>query len=99
MHRERLYAYVARVRQVALERDFIDVRTLVALVDSLDELLDRVNEFDPDGRALLGAAIDYLLDESDREADLVSPLGFDDDLEVVDAVCRQLGSRAADRGG
>ena len=96
--RAELDAYVARVREVAAVRDFIDVRTLVRLVDRLNELLDRVGDLDADGRALLGAAVDYLLDESDREADLVSPLGFDDDREVVDAACRLLVGGSVGRG-
>ena len=86
-----IYAYVTRVREAAATRDFVDVRTAVRLADELEAMLDRVDDLDAEGRALVWAAIDYFLDESDVEADLTSPLGFDDDAEVVAALLRQVG--------
>ena len=86
-----IHAYVTRVREAAATRDFVDVRTAVRLADELEAMLDRVDDLDAEGRALVWAAIDYFLDESDVEADLTSPLGFDDDAEVVAALLRQVG--------
>ena len=80
-----IHAYVTRVREAAATRDFVDVRTAVRLADELEAMLDRVDELDAEGRSMVWAAIDYFLDESDAEADLTSPLGFDDDAEVVGA--------------
>ena len=87
-----IHAYVNRVRGAAATRDFVDLRTAVRLADELEAELDRVDDLDAEGRALVWAAIDYFLDESDAEADLTSPLGFDDDADVVHAVLRQVGT-------
>ena len=92
-----IHAYVTRVREAAATRDFVDVRTAVRLADELEAVLDRVDELDAEGRSLVWAAIDYFLDESDAEADLTSPLGFDDDAEVVAALYRHCA--AAGRAG
>lgn len=54
-------------------------------------LLEKLDDADPEGRALIQAAVLYFIKQDDAEHDIESPVGFDDDLEVVDAVARELG--------
>lgn len=83
-------AHVTLAAAAAATRDFVDVRSARRLADRLHALLDDAATLDADGRSTLAAAIDYFVDTADAEDDLMSPLGFDDDTDIVDAAERML---------
>jgi hypothetical protein len=53
--------------------------------------LDAWDTLDPRARRLATVALRYFVLEDDGDGDLSSAFGFDDDLEVVDAVSRAIG--------
>ena len=83
-------AHFAIVAAAGSTRDFVDVRSARRLADRLHAWLDDAASLDADGRSTLAAAIDYFIDTADAEDDLMSPLGFDDDTEIIDAAHRML---------
>ena len=62
------------------------------LATAICEVVDRIglcwDDLSPDARAWLGAAILYFAQSDDDEPDLSSPIGFEDDTEVLNACLR-----------
>jgi hypothetical protein len=85
-----LDAYAARIRQAG-PLSIADRALGEALARRCDGLLARWDGLDRRGRHLAQAAVLYLVLEHDGVDDLESAFGFDDDLEVFNAVARALG--------
>lgn len=68
-----------------------DLDTAQALILGCHALLDLVKQPDERARRLLHVAIRYVVLEEDGDGDLDSPFGFDDDVEVFNAVVAELG--------
>jgi hypothetical protein len=88
--RDAVDAYLARVRQVD-PLSVADRALGEALARRCGALLARWDELDGRGRHLVQAAALYFVLEDDGDGDLESPFGFDDDLEVFNAVAKALG--------
>lgn len=90
--RERVHAYLGGLEGAAREHEFMDVATGRELGERCLRLLDRVasSQSEDERRAVQAAVLYYVLDE-DAESDTGSPIGFDDDREVVAAAERYLG--------
>ncbi|GAA4785629.1 hypothetical protein GCM10023200_19460 [Actinomycetospora chlora] len=88
--RERLHEHLALVRLAAQDNEFIDVRRAEELHDLLGRALDALPDLDVQQRRELASAIDYLVRVDDDEDDLRSPIGFDDDAEVVEAALARI---------
>ena len=84
-------AHLNVVRAAAAERDFIDVRLAEQIVAVLTVLLAEADDYTARERALLAGAARYFTDANDENRDLFSPTGFDDDVEVLNAVCKYVG--------
>lgn len=70
--------------------EFVDVTRAEQLHAELSRALDRYVEFDAAQRRTLVEAVAYLVRIDDDEDDLLSPVGFDDDAEVVEAALAAL---------
>lgn len=86
-----LLRYARRFRALD-ERSLADLRVAEALQRGCGDLLDRWPSLDPRGRRLAQVAVRYFVMEDDGDDDLDSPFGFDDDLEVYNAVAEALGA-------
>ena len=76
----------------ARSREFLDTSTANQLAQVSLKLLDTVTEETPPGdQLLIQAAVRYFVLEEDAEGDLESVTGFDDDVEIMNAVLRLLG--------
>jgi hypothetical protein len=86
--------YLAHVRAEAAGARALTVSLAVAegIASACEALLDHLGAA-PSARShrLAQAAIRYFILEEDGEGDLASHHGFDDDAEVVNAVCDDLG--------
>jgi hypothetical protein len=80
-----LESYLAHV--LSLDADVVDMDTASRLGAALKELIET-----SDAKELphADAATLYFIDEEDEEADTSSPVGFDDDVAVFNAVCQFL---------
>jgi uncharacterized membrane protein YkvA (DUF1232 family) len=74
------------------EYEFLDIGTAWTLVSQCRRLLLWLEEeSSPDRTRLVQAAVRYFIKSNDGESDLSSPIGFDDDAEVVETVAVVLG--------
>ena len=85
-----LASYAARISAVD-PLSIADQPLGEALARGCAAMLARWPELDGRGRHLVQAAVLYFVLETDGDDDLESPFGFDDDLEVFNAVAKALG--------
>lgn len=72
------------------QHPLVDDTTALRLSKACRFLLDAVAG-DPERLRLAQVAVRYLVMDEDADSDTDSPFGFDDDVEVFNAVCEQLG--------
>lgn len=84
--------------QALEETSLADVETGFRLVRACRELLETWPDLDDRGRHLVQAAVRYLVEVDDGDGDLESAFGFDDDLEVFEAVSHALGRPGLEDG-
>ena len=73
-----------------VQHPMVDDRTAVRLSTACRALLARVATH-PDQLPLAQVAVRYLVLDEDGDSDTDSPFGFDDDVEVFNAVCGAIG--------
>lgn len=88
--RSRLHEHLALARRAAQDNEFIDLRRAEELHAVLGRALDAFPDLNADQRRELVNAIDYLVRVDDDEDDLRSPIGFDDDAEIIEATLARL---------
>jgi hypothetical protein len=89
--RLRVAGHLAWVRAQTDVFPSVDVDTAAQIAATLGQLLDEPDAYGADERALLRGAVDYFVMRDDGEDDLRSPIGFDDDARVVNAVLDAIG--------
>lgn len=67
----------------------INLRLATAICDRLENVAGTWDDLSPEARFWLGGAIIYFTISDDDESDHLSPIGFEDDAEVLNA-CLQL---------
>ena len=72
------------------QHPLVDDATALRLSRGCRALLDAVAA-DPERLRLAQVAVRYLVMDEDADSDTESPFGFDDDVEVFNAVCEELG--------
>ena len=85
---ERLERYYNRTKSESEVMELADVELAQNLTVSLKQL---VEVCPPENLPAIKAAAYYLFCSEDANSDLDSVLGFEDDAEVVNCVCRMLG--------
>lgn len=86
--KNKINAYLETVANASGENEFLDLTTAKAIAKTLLTLIEKC----PDDKIChLQAATYYFVEADDAAPDLDSILGFDDDAEVINAVCRFLG--------
>lgn len=83
-------AHLARVRETANDNEFLDVSRAERLHAQLRSALKSWDNLDGEQRRILAEAVTYLVRADDEEDDLQSPIGFEDDTEVVAAALRRI---------
>ena len=81
----------SRYRSLDPSQVMADLRLARAIEGRCREWLDGWATLDARARKLAQVALRYFVLEDDGDGDLTSAFGFDDDLEVVNAVSRALG--------
>jgi uncharacterized membrane protein YkvA (DUF1232 family) len=82
-------AYIAAVRLRAEREEFVDLQLAEKLATLAHRLLDHLSDQSPNAHAcLIQAAVRYFVLQEDAQSDLASVVGWDDDVEVFNAVAR-----------
>jgi hypothetical protein len=82
---EDLEEYLAHV--YSLDADVVDLATAAKLGAAIKDLIETADE---DQLTHVEAATLYFIAEDDEDGDTSSPVGFDDDVAVFNAVCQFL---------
>lgn len=82
--------YVDTVRQVGLMVEMLDVDAVMKLVEVVRALLAMEPTLEAEEQRLVQLAAHYLVREEDDE-EVTGVLGFDDDIQIINAVCRVVG--------
>jgi len=92
-----LTAYFRTLDSLASEHEFLDLGLAQQLAQECEALLDLLNNGTSEQtHRLVQMAVSYFIDPNDAEDDTDSPIGFDDDAEVIRAVARELGVNAGE---
>jgi uncharacterized membrane protein YkvA (DUF1232 family) len=67
---------------------FVNLRLAQALCDTIQQLATNWHTLRPEARFWLSGAILYFAKSDDDEPDFTSPIGFEDDAEVLNACLR-----------
>lgn len=86
----RLNQHLGAVQAAAEDNEFVDLAGAEALHEQLRCILVHHEDLDTEQRRVLADAINYFVRIDDDEDDLRSPIGFDDDAEVVEAALTRL---------
>lgn len=89
--REAIQTYVATFQDHIGRSENLDHWTAQHVERLCTDLLDHFDDEGPEARSLIQAAVLYFVETADGEDDLRSLDGFEDDLDVVCAVARELG--------
>jgi uncharacterized membrane protein YkvA (DUF1232 family) len=90
--RTEVAAYRNSLAGLQARHEFLDAETARRIARQLDSLLAWLGANpDQDAARLIHVAVRYFVEDDDGESDFDSPIGFDDDAEVVEAVARLLG--------
>ncbi|QDV25304.1 hypothetical protein [Aureliella helgolandensis] len=71
-----------------LQNAIVNRRLAIAILDSIQAVLSRWSELPESYKYWLGGAIRYFVSSNDEEPDFNSPIGFEDDVEVLNACLR-----------
>lgn len=89
--RGQLSGHLDAIEEESFEFEFLELDLARKIAICLNQLLDIAATFDADQRSTLRAAVTYFVKADDEENDFESPIGMEDDAEVVNEACRILG--------
>lgn len=87
---DQMDAHLVHVRDAARENEFVDIAEAEQIHQRLRATLETWHELTDDQRQILSEAVAYLVRTSDDEDDLRSPIGFEDDAEVVSTALERI---------
>jgi uncharacterized membrane protein YkvA (DUF1232 family) len=89
--RAEVQRYIATVKQIGLMVKLLDIGAAERLAEVSVALLDHLTDaHPPEAKLLVNAAVRYFVREEDDE-EVTGVLGFDDDVQVINAVSRMVG--------
>lgn len=89
---KRLSRHMESLRQSVAQAELVDEELAETIGARAQELLERVlADYEEEDHRYVQACVRYFIMRHDDEDDLESPAGFDDDLEVFNAVASYLG--------
>jgi hypothetical protein len=88
--RELMRAHLEQVHAASRDNEFVDAAEAVRLHTLLTEALESWERLDAEQRRVLADAVHYLVRTDDEEDDLRSPIGFEDDAEIIEAALEKI---------
>jgi len=89
--RRDIRAYVEKLETISKKTEFLDLVLARRVATQCESLLDGLGpDSSKEHRQLIQAAVQYFIENEDEENDIESPIGFDDDLEVVELIAREI---------
>jgi uncharacterized membrane protein YkvA (DUF1232 family) len=86
-----IHDHLQQIHEALARNEFLDVKTAQQAADLLIDLLSTLNDYSAGKQNLIVGAARYFVLDDDHEPDTKSPLGFDDDIQVLNFVLEKLG--------
>ncbi|MBK8397782.1 MAG: hypothetical protein IPL26_21415 [Leptospiraceae bacterium] len=83
--------YLDRVR-ILSKTTLVDNKTASAIYDKIEKLAPIVSNLPEDAKTKFSLVCQYFTQTEDEEDDLNSPVGFDDDAEIINLLIESIGS-------
>jgi hypothetical protein len=80
--------HLAATVEVHTRNTLVNVRLARAICERVESVAERWEDLTPSAKFWLGGAIHYFVMGQDEESDHTSPIGFEDDAEVLNACLR-----------
>ncbi|MGG4489716.1 hypothetical protein [Metabacillus idriensis] len=81
--KQSLEIYIEKVKEETMTNEFINVELANKIKDVCLVLIDDYEDVDNEKKKYIVATIIYFVTANDDEKDLFSPLGFDDDADIL----------------
>lgn len=81
--KQKVESYVERIKEEITHNEFINVELAKKIRDVCMVLIDEYEKASNIDKKYINATINYFITTDDDEEDLFSPLGFDDDAEII----------------
>jgi uncharacterized membrane protein YkvA (DUF1232 family) len=81
--KESLEKYMDKIKEETAYNEFINVSLATKIKDVCMILINDYEKVDNEKKKYIVATINYFVTTDDEEEDLFSPLGFDDDTEIL----------------
>ncbi|MFQ4136729.1 hypothetical protein PGN35_010450 [Nodosilinea sp. PGN35] len=88
---DRLQAHLHSARAASLDNPMVHVALAEAIAATYDKLITRWDSLPPAARPWMKGAMLYFVETDDDAPDFDSPIGFEDDVEVLNACLRMAG--------
>jgi uncharacterized membrane protein YkvA (DUF1232 family) len=86
--RQAVAQHLEATAAVHAQNPMVNLRLATAIRDVIEQVLSAWDDLPPAARAWLAGAILYFAKNNDDEPDFTSPIGFEDDAEVLNACLR-----------
>lgn len=84
--------YLVELESLSETEEFLDITTARHIASQCHALIRGLTrDSSTHAHQLVHAAVRYFIEDDDAEGDSSSPIGFDDDAEVVEIIARELG--------
>jgi uncharacterized membrane protein YkvA (DUF1232 family) len=88
--KQQIQKYLKEIEKETLQNEFINLPLAKKIAGVCLLLLDAYDQYNEEEKKFINATINYFLHSHDEEEDLYSPLGFDDDAEILNECLRLL---------
>jgi uncharacterized membrane protein YkvA (DUF1232 family) len=88
--KQQIQKYLKEIEKETLQNEFINLPLAKKIARVCLLLLDVYDQYNEEEKKFINATINYFLHSHDDEEDLYSPLGFDDDAEILNECLRLL---------
>ena len=86
-----IHYHLQQIQEALAHNEFLDVKTAQQAAALLIDLLSTLNDYSAEKQNLIVGAARYFVLDDYHEPDTKSPLGFDDDIQVLNFVLEKLG--------
>ncbi|MFJ7364037.1 hypothetical protein ACIQWQ_07885 [Peribacillus frigoritolerans] len=89
--RQNVENHINKIMEETSHNEFINVKLAKKIKDICLILIDGYDKGTTDEQKYINAAVNYFIATDDEEKDLFSPLGFDDDVEILNECLKLIG--------
>ena len=88
---EKFDAYFTELALALIDNEFIDLMMAERIVDTLKEIIGKIDEYPAEAQTIIYGASLYFLEDEDAFSDKSSPDGLEDDVLVVNLMLQTIG--------